>query len=164
MRPVIPGLLVLLALTSPAIAEPESTVPELLREARHGFEEVEDGSFRLLIEFNNGRSQLVFLEMLEPFEETEILEIYSPVLEVTYPLDPALAKRLLTVAGTRRIGYFAIEHVALESEEFQPTVFVYHNLPLKGLTGDVLRLVIQNVADLADGMEQEQLGSSKDAF
>jgi hypothetical protein len=71
----------------------------------------------------------------------------------------ALGKRLLEATGSQKIAYFGVEDV-----EGKPWVFGYHNLPTAGLTSKPLAAVLITVAEIADEMEKEQLGSAKDEF
>jgi hypothetical protein len=114
----------------------------------------------MLYEFTDGRSQLVFLTPMSDLREVGLVEIYSPVMRLESGTVPAaLGKRLLEATGSQKIAYFGIEDV-----EGKPWVFGYHNLPTSGLNPQALAAVLITVAEIADEMEKEQLGSAKDEF
>ena len=163
---VLAALLLAAASLSPAAAEEEkkttTTLPsltKLLDQADLDYE-VEDDRIKMLYEFTDGRSQLVFLTPMSDLREVGLVEIYSPVMRLESGTVPAaLGKRLLEATGSQKVAYFGIEDV-----EGKPWVFGYHNLPTHGLTPKALAAILITVAEIADEMEKEQLGSAKDEF
>lgn len=159
--------LCLFAFTFPALADTNDKIRRLLNEAALEYQVLDSGACRMVIEFTDGRSQLIFVTPMEAIEGHELMEIYSPVMKVNFPIEEKLARRLLTATGNQKIGYFGVEDVEMgsaEAERQQSTVFAYHNLPIKGVTGDSLLMVLQTVAEFADEMEKEQLGASSDDY
>jgi hypothetical protein len=147
----------------PAAAVKTTTVAmlgKLLDQADLDYDTEENDRIRLLYKFTDGRSQLVFLQPLSDLREVGIVEIYSPVMRIeTATVPAALATRLLEATGAQKIAYFGIEDV-----DDKRWVFAYHNLPTAGLTAKSLAAVLITVAEIADEMEKEQLGASKDEF
>jgi hypothetical protein len=170
MRPIALALAALLttaAIASPAAAAAEekkttttvAALTKLLEQADLDYE-VEDDRIKLLYKFTDGRSQLVFLTPMSDLREVGLVEIYSPVMRLESGTIPAaLGKRLLEATGSQKIAYFGVEDV-----EGTPWVFGYHNLPTAGLTAKPLAAVLITVAEIADEMEKEQLGTAKDEF
>jgi hypothetical protein len=160
------ALLLAAASLSPAAAEEEkkttTTLPsltKLLDQADLDYE-IEDDRIKMLYEFTDGRSQLVFLTPMSDLREVGLVEIYSPVMRLESGTVPAaLGKRLLEATGSQKVAYFGIEDV-----EGKPWVFGYHNLPTNGLTPKSLAAILITVAEIADEMEKEQLGTAKDEF
>ena len=147
-----------------ATPRPTSTnaamMTKLLDEADLEYEVEENDRIRLLYEFTDGRSQMLFLQPLSDLREVGIVEVYSPVMRIeTATVPAALGPRLLEATGGQKIAYFGIEDV-----EGKPWVFCYHNLPTTGLTSKSLAAVLITVAEIADEMEKEQLGAAKDEF
>ena len=169
MRSSLAALALLLtAITlSPAAAQEEekkttttlSSITKLLEQADLDYE-IEDDRVKMLYEFTDGRSQLVFLTPMSDLREVGLVEIYSPVMRLESGTVPAaLGKRLLEATGGQKIVYFGIEDV-----EGKPWVFGYHNLPTDGLNSKALAAVLITVAEISDEMEKEQLGAAKDEF
>ena len=147
-----------------ATPRPTSTnaamLTKLLDEADLEYEVEENDRIRLLYEFTDGRSQMLFLQPLSDLREVGIVEVYSPVMRLDNSTVPAaLGTRLLEATGSQKIAYFGVEDV-----EGKPWVFCYHNLPTTGLTSKSLAAVLITVAEIADEMEKEQLGAAKDEF
>ncbi len=154
-------------LSGPVAADTNSTIHRLLNGAQFEYQVLESGACRMEIEFTDGRSQLIFVTPMEPLEGHQLIEVYSPVMQVDFPLEERLSRRLLTATGNQKIGYYGIEEVEMgdaEAERTQATVFAYHNLPVDGLSSDVLKTILLTVAELADEMEKEQLGASSDDY
>ena len=168
MRSIVALAMLLLtaAALSPATAQDEKkttttldSIAKLLDQADLDYER-EDERIKMLYEFTDGRSQLVFLTPMSDLREVGLVEIYSPVMRLESGTVPAaLGKRLLEATGSQKIAYFGIEDV-----EGTPWVFGYHNLPTNGLNPKSLAAVLITVAEIADEMEKEQLGSAKDEF
>jgi hypothetical protein len=135
-----------------------ASLERLLKEADLEYE-VDDDRIKMLYEFTDGRSQLIFLTPMSDLREIGLVEIYSPVMRLDGKPPAALGSRLLEATGSQKLAYFGIEDV-----EGKPWVFCYHNLPTHGLTAKALDAVLITVAEIADEMEKEQLGSSKDEF
>ena len=160
------ALLITAAGLAPATAQDEKkttttldSLTKLLDQADLDYD-LEDDRIKMLYEFTDGRSQLVFLTPMSDLREVGLVEIYSPVMRLESGTVPAaLGKRLLEASGTQKIAYFGIEDV-----EGKPWVFGYHNLPTLGLNAKSLAAVLITVAEIADEMEKEQLGAAKDEF
>ncbi|MBZ0113451.1 MAG: YbjN domain-containing protein [Thermoanaerobaculia bacterium] len=166
-RHLLLSMVLALALATTAAADAGDQIRKLLNDANLEYQLLDNGACKLVIEFTDGRSQLVFLRPMEPMNGQDLVEIYSPVMKIRYPLEEKVARRLLTSSGLQKIGYFGIEEVEQgenEASNTQPTVFAYHNLPLTGLTGEVVNAVIHTVAEVADEMEKEQLGAGSDEY
>jgi hypothetical protein len=151
--------LVAVAVAVPSFAAAPD-LAKLLDQADLKYEQQDRGRIKLLFEFEDGRSHLVYLQPQEPYDGVEIVEIYATVMPLTGGTVPAaLSRRLLEVNGSRKVTYFGIEDV-----EGTPYVFCYHNMPTEGLTPKVLSSLLNAVASFADEMEKEQLGASSDDF
>lgn len=149
---------VLVMMASPAAAAPN--LARLLERANVRYERADNGGLKVLYEFDDGRSQLVFLQPQSDFEDVGVVEIYSPVMRLSDGTVPAaLARRLLEMSGLRKLTYFGVEQV-------QDTlmVFCYHNTPTDGLDAKTLSTLLLAVATYADEMEKEQLGVASDEF
>jgi hypothetical protein len=136
-----------------------ATLAKLLDDADLEYEKQDGDRLKLLSNFSDGRSHLVFLQPMTDIREVGAVEIYAPVMRLSGSPSAGLAKALLEANGTQKLGYFGIEEV-----EGKPWVFCYHNLPTQGLTSKSLAAVLITVAELADEMEKEQLGKDKDEF
>jgi hypothetical protein len=166
-RHTLLSLVLAATMAAAAAADAGDQVRKLLNEANLEYQLLDNGACKLVIEFTDNRSQLVFLRPMDPLSGHDLVEIYSPVMEVRYPLEEKVARRLLNMTGSQKIGYFGIEDVEQgesEASGTKPTVFAYHNLPLAGLTDEVVSAVIHTVAEVADEMEMEQLGADSDEF
>lgn len=162
---VLAALLLTAGALAPAAAQDEKkttttidSLKKLLDQADLDYE-VEDDRIKMLYEFTDGRSQLVFLTPMSDLRDVGLVEIYSPVMRLESGVPAALGKRLLEATGSQKIVYFGIEDV-----EGKPWVFGYHNLPTHGLSPKSLAAVLITVAEIADEMEKEQLGAAKDEF
>lgn len=152
------AVLVAAAVAGPAAAAAD--YPRLLEQAGLEFERLDSGAFRVLYDFDDGRSQLVFLQPQGTFEDVSVVEIYSPVMRLADGnLPAALARRLLEASGQRKLTYFGVEEV-----EGTLMVFCYHNLPADRLDADTLATTLLAVATFGDEMEKEQLGAMSDEF
>ncbi|HEX2163133.1 MAG TPA: hypothetical protein VHM02_04225 [Thermoanaerobaculia bacterium] len=164
MRDVRRWTLAVVALAVAAGAGPAAAAapnyPRLLEQAALEFERLDSGAFRVLYEFDDGRSQLVFLQPQGTFEDVSVVEVYSPVMRIADGnLPAALARRLLEASGQRKLTYFGVEEV-----EGTLMVFCYHNLPADRLDADTLATTLLAVATFGDEMEKEQLGAMSDEF
>jgi hypothetical protein len=162
------ALAVTAAVAAPAAAAEQARVTtttaamlgKLLEQADLDYEVEDGGRIKMLYEFTDGRSQLIFLQPLSDLREVGIVEVYSPVMRLEAATVPAaLGTRLLEATGSQKIAYFGVEDV-----EGKPWVFCYHNMPTSGLTSKSLAAVLITVAEIADEMEKEQLGAAKDEF
>jgi hypothetical protein len=152
--------LLLLTTASPLPGSSITRVEAMLGASGHEYEQVDEDTLKVLISFDDGRSQLVFLHPMSEVRGQEVVEIYSPVMRLPGRRVPAaLGERLLRASGSQKIGYFGIEDA-----ESVATVFCYHNLPISNLGANSLSAVLMLVAEVADEMEKEQLGASSDEF
>jgi hypothetical protein len=149
---------VLVMMALPAVAAPN--LAKLLDRADVRYERVDGGGLKVLYDFDDGRSHLVFLQPQGDFEDVGVVEIYSPVMRLSDGTVPApLARRLLETNGMRKLTYFGVELV-----EDTLMVFCYHNTPTRGLNAKTLSTLLLAVATFADEMEKEQLGVASDEF
>jgi len=160
MRTVLASLTLFLVVSGGALASDQDRIEAMLGATAVPYERSESDTFKILISFDDGRSQLVFLQLLDPVREEVILELYSPVMRLSGEVVPAaLGTRLLQASGSQKLGYYGVEEV-----DGTWTVFCYHNLPLSNLGATTLASVIKLVAEIADEMEKEQLGVASDEF
>lgn len=149
---------VVLMMALPAAAAPD--LAKLLERADVRYERIDDGGLKVLYDFDDGRSHLVFLQPQGEFEDVGVVEIYSPVMRLSDGTVPAaLARRLLEMNGLRKLTYFGVEQV-----EDTLMVFCYHNTPTDRLDAKTLSTLLLAVATYADEMEKEQLGVASDEF
>lgn len=162
MRGLLIGVVAVVAgVAATAGAAPSTAQLErLLERADLGYEKTDSGALRVLYEFDDGRSQLVFLMPQGQFDDVDVVEIYSPVMRLRDDTVPAvLGRRLLEMNGERKITYFGVEDV-----EGTLMVFCYHNTPSEKLDAKTLETLLLAVSTFADEMEKEQLGVASDEF
>ena len=130
-------------------------VERLLEAADLNYEVDADNDFRLVIEFNDGRSQLLWvLSNTTELDDLEIREVWSVAYRSETPLPTRVASRLLSQNANVKIGAWQTrkmgdEYVALFSAQIAADTD-----PATLLT------VIQAVSATADEMEIELLGGS----
>lgn len=162
MRGLLIGVVAVVAgVAGTAGAAPSTAqLEKLLERADLGYEKTDSGALRVLYEFDDGRSQLVFLMPQGQFDDVDVVEIYSPVMRLRDDTVPAvLGRRLLEMNGERKITYFGVEDV-----EGTLMVFCYHNTPSEKLDAKTLETLLLAVSTFADEMEKEQLGVASDEF
>jgi hypothetical protein len=162
MRGFLIGVVAVVAgvATQAGAAPSTAQLERLLERADLGYEKTDSGALRVLYEFDDGRSQLVFLMPQGQFDDVDVVEIYSPVMRLRDDTVPAvLGRRLLEMNGERKITYFGVEDV-----EGSLMVFCYHNTPSDKLDAKTLETLLLAVSTFADEMEKEQLGVSSDEF
>ena len=144
----------------PAEAASRADLARLLDRAEIEYEQTDNGALRVLYEFDDGRSHLVFLQPQGEFDDIDVVEIYSPVMRLREGTVPAvLGRRLLELNGERKLTYFGVENV-----EGTLMVFCYHNVPSEKLDAKTLETLLLAVSTFADEMEKEQLGVASDEF
>lgn len=162
MRGLLIGVVAVVAAVAGTAGAAPSTaqLEKLLERADLGYEKTDSGALRVLYEFDDGRSQLVFLMPQGQFDDVDVVEIYSPVMRLRDDTVPAvLGRRLLEMNGERKITYFGVEDV-----EGTLMVFCYHNTPSEKLDAKTLETLLLAVSTFADEMEKEQLGVASDEF
>lgn len=152
------AVMVSVVVASPAAAAPN--LAKLLERADVLYERIDDGGLKVVYDFDDGRSHVVFLQPQGDYDDVGVVEIYSPVMRLSDGTVPAaLGRRLLETNGMRKLTYFGVEQV-----EDTLMVFCYHNTPTERLDAKTLSTLLLAVATFADEMEKEQLGVASDEF
>lgn len=100
------GLLLASAATAAAETLPDPSVGRKLKEAGYKYQVDDDGDYRLILELDDGRTQLVFVRSpVETFGSHRVREIWSPAYMAGGDAFPALvANRLLEASADLKLG------------------------------------------------------------
>ena len=125
-----------------------------------GMKVLESSDSLVIANFNIGgnRQQRVGLTPLGDLLGCTIVGIFSLALEISGDLDPNLANRLLKENGRHKIGYWGITKGTDKS-----FLGIHHSMILETLDPEELRIVLDTLATMADGLEKE-LGPGTDKF
>lgn len=140
-----------------AVSLPESTkdVGTQLRELGYEPELDEDGDWRLLLGFDDGRSQIVWvLNSVNELGNADVREVFATA-HVLQPEDDEerLSTQLLTDASSFILGSWA---------RYEDNIYAVARIPADA-DEDLLEAAIQEVAGAADVLEEELTGDA-DAY
>lgn len=132
----------------------DSRVTDILTSANIKYEVDPDGDYRVVFGFEDGRSQLAFINSsTENFVGTEIREIWSVGIRGKEPFSAAVANSLLEKNSHYKIGGWELVH---QDEE----ILAVFKVPLSADASESeLTSALQTVAIQADEVEKEFVGS-----
>ncbi len=102
---LIGAILTLIVASQLFAGSPDQRIKKILDEAELKYTIDDDGDFKMVLDMENGRSQLCYINSnVQDFQSMQIREIWSPGFKSEGPLPAAVANRLLEESHNKKIG------------------------------------------------------------
>ncbi len=137
----------------------DDQVKSFLDELEFKYEVDSDNDFKLTFEFEDDRSQLIFINgSIEVYQEVDVVEIWAPVMRFKGNLSKKVANKVLATSNQKKIGAFEIR----ESVDVKEKLLVYvTKIPLDSITAEQFGAFLHHVLVVADE-EEKELTKGKD--
>ncbi len=154
---ILLGAILALLGVSPTRAESNADprVKKILDEIGVGYEINDDGDYKLILEMENGRSQLCYINSsVEEYKTMQIREVWSPAYKSSCPFSAAVANQLLEDSYQKKLGAWGV----WKSASTNSYIAVFAAKLPADCDGPTLASAILGVVTAADNMEQQLTG------